>query len=85
MLHIDVYKRQYDYLNRICYKNSIQTPINLPSSDVLGFELEGGSKITIRPSGTEPKLKIYYSLRTPDRDTAVSYTHLDVYKRQALN
>ena len=62
--------RTYDYLNRICYKNSIQTPINLPSSDVLGFELEGGSKITIRPSGTEPKLKIYYSLRTPDRDTA---------------
>lgn len=31
----------------------------LPKSDVLEFSLEGGSKIIVRPSGTEPKIKVY--------------------------
>jgi len=31
----------------------------LPSSDVLFFELEGGSALAVRPSGTEPKIKLY--------------------------
>lgn len=31
----------------------------LPSSDVLTFHLEGGSRVTMRPSGTEPKIKYY--------------------------
>lgn len=35
---------------------------NLPSSNVLKFELESGSSLIIRPSGTEPKLKIYFSI-----------------------
>lgn len=38
---------------------------NLPRSDVLTFKLEDGSKLIIRPSGTEPKLKIYISTHTP--------------------
>lgn len=33
----------------------------LPSSDVIQFYLEDGSKITMRPSGTEPKIKFYFS------------------------
>ncbi len=37
--------------------------INLPTSDVLQFYLEDGSKITIRPSGTEPKIKFYFGIR----------------------
>lgn len=39
--------------------NNSTTLIALPSSNVLRFWLSDGSKITIRPSGTEPKLKIY--------------------------
>jgi phosphoglucomutase len=35
---------------------------NLPGSDVLQFFLEDGSKITMRPSGTEPKIKFYFSV-----------------------
>lgn len=37
--------------------------ITLPSSNVLQFELEDGSKISARPSGTEPKIKFYFSVK----------------------
>lgn len=40
-------------------KSGKPTPITLPKSEVLCFNLVDGSKITIRPSGTEPKIKIY--------------------------
>lgn len=54
------------------YKKSISTnledgssnTIELPQSNVLQFVLEDGSKITARPSGTEPKIKFYFSLKT---------------------
>ena len=39
-----------------------QTPIDLPESNVLQFLLEDGSKISVRPSGTEPKIKFYFSV-----------------------
>lgn len=39
--------------------------IALPSSNVLQFFLEDGSKISVRPSGTEPKIKFYFSLKQP--------------------
>jgi phosphoglucomutase len=38
--------------------------IKLPKSNVLQFVLENGSKISARPSGTEPKIKFYFSVRT---------------------
>ncbi|MEC8402402.1 MAG: phospho-sugar mutase [Bacteroidota bacterium] len=36
--------------------------INLPKADVLIFSLEDHSKIAVRPSGTEPKIKFYFSV-----------------------
>lgn len=42
-------------------------PITLPKSDVLEYVLEDGSSIIVRPSGTEPKLKIYLSAKGRDR------------------
>ncbi|MDR0793830.1 MAG: phospho-sugar mutase [Chitinophagaceae bacterium] len=38
--------------------------ITLPKSDVLQFILEDGTKISARPSGTEPKIKFYFSVNT---------------------
>jgi phosphomannomutase len=35
----------------------------LPASNVIAYELEGGSRVTLRPSGTEPKIKYYFDLR----------------------
>ena len=39
-------------------------PISLPKSNVLQFILADGSKISARPSGTEPKIKFYFSVHT---------------------
>ena len=52
--HIGDYKLGY-----ITYKDK-KEPTNLPKSDVVKFFLNDQSTITVRPSGTEPKLKVYY-------------------------
>ncbi len=39
-----------------------KTPIEFPKSNVLSFSFEGDLKIIIRPSGTEPKIKLYYTV-----------------------
>jgi len=40
-----------------------ETAIDMPKSDVLQFFLEDGSKISVRPSGTEPKIKFYFGVK----------------------
>lgn len=42
----------------------------LPASDVLKYILDDGSWIAVRPSGTEPKIKIYYSVKDTDQNAA---------------
>jgi phosphoglucomutase len=44
---------------------SEQTPLSLPKSDVLQFFLEGGTTVSARPSGTEPKIKFYINCAVP--------------------
>lgn len=53
--------RDYNNSERYDIINSEVTKIDLPISDVLYYELGDGSWFCIRPSGTEPKIKIYYS------------------------
>lgn len=38
---------------------------SLPSSNLLCFDLQGGSRVLVRPSGTEPKIKFYFEARVP--------------------
>ena len=43
-------------------ENGVETYLNFPKSNVLQFFTENGSKISARPSGTEPKIKFYISV-----------------------
>lgn len=54
-----------DYKASVCQNvaNGETTPITLPKSDVLQFFTEDGTKITVRPSGTEPKIKFYFGVK----------------------
>lgn len=45
--------------------NKTEFSITLPQSNVLIYYLEDGSKICARPSGTEPKIKFYFSVNAP--------------------
>lgn len=47
-----------------CFTNEIET-LNIPKSNVLIYYLGDGSKICARPSGTEPKIKFYFSVNAP--------------------
>ncbi|MDP3002837.1 MAG: phospho-sugar mutase [Bacteroidales bacterium] len=55
-----------DYEKQISYDilKGSKTIIDLTKSDVLQFFLEDGSKISVRPSGTEPKIKFYFSVNS---------------------
>lgn len=46
------------------------TELTLPKSNVLAFFLEGGSKVIVRPSGTEPKVKAYITSKQDTREEA---------------
>jgi phosphoglucomutase len=51
-------------------ENGKISKIELPKSDVLQFITSGGSKISVRPSGTEPKIKFYFGAKTKLKSVA---------------
>jgi phosphomannomutase len=46
-------------------KDGTKESLGLPPSNVLSYDLEGGSRVIARPSGTEPKVKFYFDVRQP--------------------
>ncbi len=59
-----------DYQSARAYCNGQETPIALPRSNVLEYRLQNGAKVIVRPSGTEPKLKLYLSAKGESRQNA---------------
>jgi phosphomannomutase len=59
--------RDYDARVRIDARGA-KSPLPLPKSNVLIFELEGANRIIARPSGTEPKVKFYFDVRGEVRE-----------------
>ena len=51
---------------------------DLPKENVLKYVFNDGSWMAIRPSGTEPKIKLYYSIQDADRENA--YARLDAIR-----
>jgi len=71
---------QRDYLTGIRTDDQgVKTAMGLPESDVLYYELAGGHWVCIRPSGTEPKIKLY--VNTCAREEASSQTLNDALIR----
>ncbi len=62
-------------------KTGAEKSTNQPSSDVLYYTLSNDDKIIVRPSGTEPKIKIY--ILAHDTDKAKLDNKLDLYKEDA--
>ena len=63
-------------------KSGEEKAVELPQSNVLQFFLEDGSKISVRPSGTEPKIKFYISVNSPmARQSLFSQTKEALEKR----
>ena len=62
--------RDYSAAKRTILATGAEEEMDIPKCNCVYYELEGGSFICVRPSGTEPKLKIYYSLKAKDETTA---------------
>jgi phosphoglucomutase len=56
LIHDYTKQKTMDLMSHLRYN------INLPKANVLQFILKDGSKISMRPSGTEPKIKFYFSV-----------------------
>ena len=54
----------------VSLKTGVTEKISLPKSNVLIFRLDGGSSIIVRPSGTEPKIKLYVYAVGEERGSA---------------
>ncbi len=75
--------RDYQKSERYVIASGATEKITLPESDVLYFEMEDGSWFCVRPSGTEPKIKIYYGVS--DKTLNLSQDKLERFKTGVLD
>ncbi len=60
------------------------TTIDIPKSNVLIYTTEDGTIMAARPSGTEPKIKFYFSINAP-LDKASDFKKVDAQLEQKIN
>jgi len=79
-------ERIKDYLKQLEMNltTGITQPIDLPKSNVLQFFLADGSKITVRPSGTEPKIKFYFGIKG-ELTSAENFDKVDAEMEERIN
>ena len=63
--------RDYSKAQRMLANGEVEK-LDSPLTNAVYYELDGGSFVCVRPSGTEPKLKVYYSLKCKDMESANS-------------
>ena len=61
------------------YPDGSTKKTGLPKSNVLSFYLDGGDNVVVRPSGTEPKVKLYYLVS--DKTAKAAEEKVDEYKK----
>jgi phosphoglucomutase len=76
----------YDYNAQVCtnIKTGKTEPILLPKENVLQFLTDDGSLVSARPSGTEPKIKFYFSVNEPLKNKA-DYEKVDLQLDAKVN
>jgi phosphoglucomutase len=62
--------RDYSIAKRYDVQKGVSEDMDTPTCNCVYYELECGSFVCVRPSGTEPKLKIYYSLKAASEAAA---------------
>ncbi|MBL6646501.1 MAG: phospho-sugar mutase [Flavobacteriaceae bacterium] len=75
-----------DYLNSTLEnkKNQTTSELNFPKSDVIILEAEDGTRVAARPSGTEPKIKFYFSVQQ-NTFSAVEYEKSQQHSMDRIN
>lgn len=56
----------YESRKRCCL--GVESPVTLPQANILEYDLEQNLKVIIRPSGTEPKIKVYLTIVSNDKE-----------------
>jgi len=74
--------RDYKQSKTVYLNEDREEELKLPKSNVLQYLLEDNSKLTIRPSGTEPKLKFYFAVK--DKNQAAAEAKLDKFREKVI-
>ena len=75
----------HDYLKQKTFDNvsHLKYDINLPKSNVLQFITSDGTKVSMRPSGTEPKIKFYFSVNQ-SLDKREDFNRIDLELKEKI-
>jgi phosphoglucomutase len=60
----------YKQSSSVNTETGVKTALTLPKSDVIAYSLPNSASVIIRPSGTEPKIKVYYTTKGENRSEA---------------